>query len=96
MDATVYKLADKFNSDSKIAVDSMASGTNKSFSAYVMDEHKFSDRWTATAGLRYDKWSTDGRILLPNKTEAIPSRRTETTLNIFFKSSIFINKYNQT
>ena len=71
MDATVYKLADKFNSDSKIAVDSMASGTNKSFSAYVMDEHKFSDRWTATAGLRYDKWSTDGRILLPNKTEAI-------------------------
>lgn len=71
MDATVYKLADKFNSDSKIAVDSMASGTNKSFSAYVMDEHKFSDRWTAIAGLRYDKWSTDGRILLPNKTEAI-------------------------
>lgn len=71
MDATVYKLADKFNSDSKIAVDSMASGKNKSFSAYVMDEHKFSDRWTATAGLRYDKWSTDGRILLPNKTEAI-------------------------
>ena len=71
MDATVYKLADKFNSDSKIAVDSMASGTNKSFSAYVMDEHKFSERWTATAGLRYDKWSTDGRILLPNKTEAI-------------------------
>lgn len=71
MNATVYKLADKFNSDSKIAVDSMASGTNKSFSAYVMDEHKFSDRWTATAGLRYDKWSTDGRILLPNKTEAI-------------------------
>ena len=71
MDATVYKLADKFNSDSKIAVDSLASGTNKSFSAYVMDEHKFSDRWTATAGLRYDKWSTDGRILLPNKTEAI-------------------------
>lgn len=71
MDATVYKLADKFNSDSKIAVDSMASGTSKSFSAYVMDEHKFSDRWTATAGLRYDKWSTDGRILLPNKTEAI-------------------------
>lgn len=71
MDATVYKLADKFNSDSKIAVDSMASGTNKSFSAYVMDEHKFSDRWTVTAGLRYDKWSTDGRILLPNKTEAI-------------------------
>lgn len=71
MDATVYKLADKFHSDSKIAVDSMASGTNKSFSAYVMDEHKFSDRWTATAGLRYDKWSTDGRILLPNKTEAI-------------------------
>lgn len=71
MDATVYKLADKFNSDSKIAVDSMASGTNKSFSAYVMDEHKFSDRWTATAGLRYDKWSTDGKILLPNKTEAI-------------------------
>lgn len=71
MDATVYKLADKFNSDSKLAVDSMASGTNKSFSAYVMDEHKFSDRWTATAGLRYDKWSTDGRILLPNKTEAI-------------------------
>lgn len=71
MDATVYKLADKFNSDSKIAVDSMATGTNKSFSAYVMDEHKFSDRWTATAGLRYDKWSTDGRILLPNKTEAI-------------------------
>lgn len=71
MDATVYKLADKFNSDSKIAVDSMASGTNKSFSAYVMDEHKFSDRWTATAGLRYDKWSIDGRILLPNKTEAI-------------------------
>lgn len=71
MDATVYKLADKFNSDSKIAVDSMASGTNKSFSAYIMDEHKFSDRWTATAGLRYDKWSTDGRILLPNKTEAI-------------------------
>ena len=71
MDATVYKLADKFNSDSKIAVDSMASGTNKSFSAYVMDEHKFSDRWTATAGLRYDKWSTDGRILLPKKTEAI-------------------------
>lgn len=71
MDATVYKLADKFNSDSKIVVDSMASGTNKSFSAYVMDEHKFSDRWTATAGLRYDKWSTDGRILLPNKTEAI-------------------------
>lgn len=71
MDATVYKLADKFNSDSKIAVDSIASGTNKSFSAYVMDEHKFSDRWTATAGLRYDKWSTDGRILLPNKTEAI-------------------------
>lgn len=71
MDATVYKLADKFNSDSKIAVDSMASGTYKSFSAYVMDEHKFSDRWTATAGLRYDKWSTDGRILLPNKTEAI-------------------------
>ena len=71
MDATVYKLADKFNSDSKIAVDSMASGTNKSFSAYVMDEHKFSDRWTATAGLRYDKWSKDGRILLPNKTEAI-------------------------
>lgn len=71
MDAIVYKLADKFNSDSKIAVDSMASGTNKSFSAYVMDEHKFSDRWTATAGLRYDKWSTDGRILLPNKTEAI-------------------------
>ena len=51
MDATVYKLADKFNSDSKIAVDSMASGTNKSFSAYVMDEHKFSDRWTATAVL---------------------------------------------
>lgn len=71
MDTTVYKLADKFNSDSKIAVDSMASGKNKSFSAYVMDEHKFSDRWTATAGLRYDKWSTDGRILLPNKTEAI-------------------------
>lgn len=71
IDATVYKLADKFNSDSKIAVDSMASGTNKSFSAYVMDEHKFSERWTATAGLRYDKWSTDGRILLPNKTEAI-------------------------
>lgn len=71
MDATVYKLADKFNSDSKIAVDSMASGTNKSFSAYVMDEHKFSERWTATAGLRYDKWSTDGRILLANKTEAI-------------------------
>lgn len=71
MDATVYTLADKFDSKSKNGIDSTAVGQNKSWAAYFMDSHNFDDKWSVTGGLRYDHWTTNGNILLPGKTEAI-------------------------
>lgn len=71
MDVTVFKLADKFNSDSKNGIDSTANGMNKSWAAFFMNEHKFNGKWAVTSGLRYDRWTTKGSILLPKKTQYI-------------------------
>ena len=40
-----------------------ARGNARSWAIYGQDEHKFSDKWSMTAGLRYDSWTTyDGMI----------------------------------
>lgn len=98
MDVTVFKLADKFNSDSKNGIDSAANGMNKSWAAFFMNEHKFNDKWAATAGLRYDRWTTNGDILLPNKTEYIHYEDSSygnwsPSLNIMYKPDDSSNIY---
>ncbi|MBQ5346001.1 MAG: TonB-dependent receptor [Acidaminococcaceae bacterium] len=71
MNATVWKLSDKFDSNSKTSIDSYANGKNESYAAYFSNEHKFTEKWLLNTGIRYDHWSTEGTILLPGKTDPI-------------------------
>lgn len=71
MDAQVYKLSNRFDSDTKNGIESSASARNKSFAAYINNIHDFNDRWKLNLGLRYDRWNSEGKILLPKKTDII-------------------------
>lgn len=60
MRAKIYSLSDGFNQDSKNGIKSFADGNAQSLALYGQGEHKFAEKFSMIAGLRYDKWKTDG------------------------------------
>lgn len=84
MQNTDSYLSDWRDDSSKSGLYSLMAGSAKSWAFYGQDEHKFSDKWSMIAGLRYDSWTTtDGMLMYASNPSAAVyyADRTESALS---------------
>lgn len=70
----VYGLANWRDEDNLGSLGDWANGKSRAVAAYIQDEIALSERLTAYAGARYDRWTTEGTINIKNAQTTYDSR----------------------